>query len=254
MNWLDLGIVLFVIIFVIIGLKKGFLTQFLDNFTFGTNAFLSLFLCSPIRALFDKIFNITGSIASSYSSKLLALSPDFGTNLLSIEESGLNTFVSETLNKGNFPALTKGLYGFYINNDDLYTKLHESTHTSRSLGDIISSSYGSFFSTIIAFVTSMVILFLLVLLFRFITNKLRTIGLVKFVDNSLGVVYGVFKCFLFFVSICFIIKLLSPLKFMDSIVAYINSSFFGKYIYGTINSLLDNYLNFSNIINSIFKR
>ena len=38
MNWLDLALVLFVIIFIIIGIKKGFMTSVLSNFSFGAIA------------------------------------------------------------------------------------------------------------------------------------------------------------------------------------------------------------------------
>ncbi len=253
MNWLDLGIIIFLIIFVIIGIKQGFMTQMLANFTLGLNAFLSFFLCNPIRMLFDKIFGLSGAIAGSYSAKLLSASSDFGVNLLSIEEPYLKPFVSETLNKGNLPAISKNLFNFYINNDNLYTKLHESGLESRTLGDIVSQSYATFFSTIIAFITSMVLLFLLVLLFRFIANKLRSIGFIKIVDNTLGSLYGILRCFMVLIGFCLIIKLLSPFSFMNSVIAYINSSFFGKMIYSTINSFFDNFLNFNDLANAIFK-
>ena len=47
MNWLDLGIILFIIIFLVIGLKKGFMTSLISNFSFKINALLSFFLCKP---------------------------------------------------------------------------------------------------------------------------------------------------------------------------------------------------------------
>ena len=96
-------------------------------------------------------------------------------------------------------------------------------------------------------------MYLIVWLISLLVKKLREIGFVKFVDNFLGAVYGLFRCFLILVGICLVLKLLSPFAFMDSVTAYINDSFFGNIIYGSISDLFDNYLSFSDIIHAIFK-
>jgi hypothetical protein len=252
MNWLDLGIIVFLIIFLIIGIKKGLMSSVLSNFSFGINAVLSFFLCKPIASLYDKIFGISGAIANSYETKLLSASADFGTNLLSLGENELSNFVSTTIDKGGFSGLTKSLFKLFINNQSLYSKLHSAGIESRTLSDIISNSYASFFTTIIAFVTSVLLLYLIVWLFKLLVKKLRTIGFVRFVDNTLGAIYGIFRCFIILVIICLVIKLLSPFAFMQSVTSYINGSFFGKFIYSTINNFFDNYLNFNDVATAIF--
>ncbi|MBP3581856.1 MAG: CvpA family protein, partial [Clostridia bacterium] len=125
------------------------------------------------------------------------------------------------------------------------------SHTSRTLGDIISSSYSTFFVTIISFVTSMLLLFGIILLFRLLVKKLREVGFVKAVDNTLGAIYGIFRAFLVLVGICLIIKLISPFNFMEPVTNYINGSLLGRFIYGQINSFFDNFLSFKDIIASI---
>lgn len=252
MNWLDLAILLIVIIFIIIGLRKGFMTSILSNFTLGTNALISFFLSKPIFLLFYKWFG--GSIASSYHERLVSSSENFAINLMSLEKAEINTFVKETINSGNMSGLEKSLFRTFINKSSLYDTLHASSHESRSLADIISSSYSHFFITIISFVTTLILVYLVVLLFRLCVNKLREHGFIKTVDNIFGSVYGVFRCFLLFIGLCFVIKLISPLSFMTPVTNYISNSFFGNFIYNQINNLLDNYLSFSDIINAIFKK
>ncbi len=254
MNWLDLGLIVFAIIFVVIGIKRGLMTSVLSNFSFKLNAVLSFFLCKPIAMLYNKIFGLGDAIAGAYSTKMLAASSDFGVNLLEIAEKDLSGFVSGTLNKGGFGGLTKSLLNLFINNKSLYSKLHSSGLSSRTLGEIVSQSFSTFFTTIIGFVTAILLVYLLVWIFRLVANKLRTIGFVRFVDNSFGAIYGVFRCFIFLVIISLVIKLLSPLSFMTPITNYINGSFLGRFIYGTINNFFDNFFNFNDIVQALFKR
>ncbi len=253
MNWLDLGIILCVLIFLIVGFKRGFMTSLLSSFSFKINAILSFFLCRPIASILNKIFNLESSIASSYAARLSAASPDFSVNLLDIPSEELSSFISNTIDKSGLSTFTNRLTNLFLNKDSLYTTLHDSGHTSRTLSDIISSAFGNFFLTIISFITSIILIYLIVLLLRVITNKLRTIGFVKAVDNTFGLLYGLFQCFIVLVILSFIIKLLSALSFMQGVTTYINSSAVGNFIYGQINSFVDNYLNFGSLFNSMFK-
>lgn len=254
MNWLDLAIFLFLIIFIIIGIRKGFMSSILSNFTFGVNALISFFLCKPISFVYNKWFGVGNAISSSYKERLLSSSDNFAVNLLSLEKAELNTFVKDTINSGNMSGFEKSMFRTFINKSSLYDTLQSSGHTSRSLADIISSAYSHFFVTIIAFVTSIVLVYLVVLLFRLLVNKLREHGFIKAVDNIFGAVYGVFRCLLCFIGICFVIKLISPLSFMKPVTNYISQSFSGNLIYSQINTFLDNYLNFNDIITFISKK
>lgn len=252
MNWLDLVIIVIFLIFLIIGIYKGFMSSVLSNFSFSINALLSCFLCKPFASLYNW-FGVGGAISSSYRERLLASSAEFGTNLLEIEQAELSKFVRETINSGNMSGFEKFMFKNFINKKSLYDTLHSSSHTSRSLCDIISETYSTFFVTIIAFVTSLLVLFVIVLLIRLLINKLRTVGFVKAVDNSLGAVYGLFRGFLTIVVLCIALKLISPLSFMQGAVSYTNNSFLGSFFYGQVDYFLDNFLSFSAIIKAVFK-
>ena len=204
MNWLDLGIILFVVILLVIGIKKGFMTSVLSHFSFSFNIVVSFFLTKPFTLLYNKLFNLSGAIFNSYSEKFISLSPNFSTNLLSIESSKLNSFVSDTLNEGNFSALEKGLFNVFLNKPSLHSELHSSTHTSRTLADILGQTYASFFTTLISFVTCFILLYIIILIIGLIVKKIRSVSFVKFIDNTLGAVYGLFRCLLIFIGICFV--------------------------------------------------
>ena len=253
MNWLDLALFIFIAILLIVGIKKGFMTSVLSNFSFSINAILSFFLCKPIGWIYNKC-GLGNAIASSYAEKFITKSANFSRNLLELSEEALPDFVSYTLSEGGFSKFTKTLFEWFLNKPSLYNTLHSSGHTSRTISDILSTTYSSFFVTIISFVTSIILLYLIVWLFKMLVNKLRQIGFVKFVDNFLGALYGLFRCFLILIIVCLVIKLLSPFAFMESVTAYISDSFFGNLIYDQINSFIDNYLGFQDIINVVFKK
>ena len=252
MNWLDLGLLLFAAILLIIGIKKGFMTSVLSHFSFGINAVLSFFLVKPI-SWFYNLCGVGNAISNSYSEKFISKSADFATNLLEIPKENLTDFVSNTLDQGGFSGITKWMYKVFLNKPGLYDELHASSHTSRSLADILSTTYSSFFVSIISFVTSILLLYLIVWLVSLLVQKLRTIGFVKVVDNTLGALYGLFRCLIVLIVICLVIKLLSVFNFMQPVTNYISESFFGKLIYNQINSFIDNYLSFNDILRAIKK-
>lgn len=253
MNWLDLALVLFVIIFIIIGIKKGFMTSVLTSFSLGGIAIAAFFLYKPISSILNNWFGLENAIYNSYYDKLVNFSPDFERNLLSLEKSQLRPFVKSVLNAGAIPFIPKIMFTLFLNTRSLHSKLHSSGLKSRNLGQIVSSTYSTFFTTIIAYVITFILLVLIVLLFKLIVNKLRNIGFVKVVDNTLGAFYGFVRCFIILVIICVIIKILSPISFMKPVTNYISGSFFGNLIYGQIHNILDNILSYTDIIKSIFK-
>lgn len=251
MNWLDLGLVLFIGILLFFAIKKGFMTTVISKFSLGINALLSFFLCKPLAALFN-LCGMGRAIARNYTTSMLEKSSDFAINLLDLSKEELSPFVEQTIDKG-FSGLPNKMFDWFLNKPSLYDTLHSSGHTSRTLADIISSAYANFFVTLIAFVTTVALLFLIVWLIKILIQKLRTIGFVKFVDTTLGAIYGLFRCLLILIVVCLVIKLISPFSFMQPVTAYINDSFFGNLIYGQISNLLDNYLSFSNIVSAIAK-
>lgn len=252
MNWLDLALIIFIIIFIIIGTKKGFMSSFLSSFSFIAVAIGAFFLYKPLISLLNNLFGLEQSIFSSYHQKLINHSADFNVNLLSLKESELRYFVKTTLASGAIPFVPKIMFNIFLNTKSLYSKLHNSTHSSRSLADIVSSTYASFFTTLISYAITFLLLCGIILLFKLLINKLRQIGFVRVVDNTLGAFYGIIRALCILIIICIVLKIISPISFIKPAISYIESSFFGKLIYTQITNLLDNFFSYSDIITSIF--
>lgn len=252
MNWLDLAIFIFALILVIIGIKRGFMTSVISHFSGTLNLLLSFFLYKPVQWCLNKMFGIGDAIARHYSNDLLEASENFGVNLLSIEKADLHSFVSDTMDKSGLSKIPRFFYDVFMNNSSLYSKLHDSGLKSRTLAEIVSESLSNFFTTIIAFVTAFALLYLIIWLVTLLVKKLREIGLIKVVDNTLGALYGLFQCFIILIIICLVLKLMSPFNFMDSVINYINGSLIGRFIYNPINDFISNYLNFGELIRQLF--
>lgn len=252
MNWLDLGLILFLVIYIIIGIKRGFMTSVLSNFSFGIVLLIAFFLSEPIGSLLNSIFGLENALFESHLDKLVEQNPDFSVNLLTLSKESLSPFIKLTLAESGISGIPRLMFRLFINKPSLYSTLHESGLTSRTLGDIVASSYASFYTKIIAFAVCVGLIYLILFLFKLLINKLREIGFVKVVDNILGVIYSIGKAFIVLIIICGILNLLSPFEFMTSVENYINGSFFGRMIYGQINSILNHLLNYEDIIYSIF--
>lgn len=252
MNWLDLVIAVFIIIFIIIGIKNGFMSSVVSNFSFWAIVIASFFLYKPLSSLLNSWFGLKNAIYNSYHAKLVNFSADFDKNLLLLEKSELRSFVKATLSSGAIPLIPRVMFKLFLNTKSLYTKLHSADIESRTLADIVSASYANFFTTIISFTITFLLILLFVFLFKLLINKLRDIGLIRVVDNILGAFYGIANALLILVVICFVIKLLSPISFMKPVSNYISASFFGRVIYSQITNFLDNLLGYTDIINAIF--
>lgn len=252
MNWLDLALVIFFIIFIIIGIKNGFISSVVSNFSFWAIIIVTFFLYKPIVSILNNWFGLKNAIFNSYHTKLVNFSSDFNKNLLSVEESELRSFVKSTLNLGAIPLIPRIMFKLFLNTKSLYSKLHSAGIESRTLADIISDTYASFFTTIIAFTITFLLVTLVVLLFKLLINKLRSVGLIRVVDNILGSIYGLARGLFIIVMVFLVIKFLSPISFMKPVTNYISSSFFGKLIYNQLTNLLDNLLGYTDFINIIF--
>lgn len=252
MNWLDLGIIILLVIFIIIGVKQGFMNSILSNFSLGVNCLLSFFLCKPIKFILDKVFHVGAKIFNSYYTSFTAID-SFNVDLMTVSSENLHSTVNIAINEGNFNFFSKTMFKIFLNKRNLYDTLHTSEHVTRTMADIVPQVYANFYLTIISFVIALVLIFITVKLFQLLAIKLRTIGFVKTVDNVFGALYSVFRCFIVLVILSVVIKFLSGMSFMSSVVNYVNGSLIGRFIYSQINEFLNNYLSFSDIVASIFR-
>ena len=251
MNWLDLGIVLALAILIYLGIRQGLMNSVLSNFSLGTNCLISFFLATPLKFIFNKIFRIGPAISRSIHESLVGVE-GFSTNLVGLPTEQLHETVKTAINNGDFNFMSKTMFKIFLNKKNLYETINTSGHTSRTMADIVSQTYSSFYMTLIAFVTALIFVFITVKIFQYFANRLRENGSVKTVDSVLGALYGLFRCFVLLVIICTVVKFLSPIGFMKPVVSYIDGSFLGRFVYSVINDFVNNYLSYSDIIASIF--
>ena len=214
MNWLDLGVIVFIVIFIIIGVKHGLMTSVLSNFSLSVNCLISFFLYKPFAFIYNKLFHIGNIIYNNYYSSLIEKGTNLSVDLLSIPTENVKDTVSLAINESGLSIVPKTMFKIFLKNKKDLTIVLANNHTTRTTAEIISQTFSTFFVTIIAFVTSVILLYLIVWLFKLLATKLRTIGFVKIVDNIFGSFYGIFKCFITLIIICFIIELLSTFSFM----------------------------------------
>ena len=244
MNWLDLGIIVFIIIFIVVGVKHGLMTSVLSNFSLSVNCLISFFLYKPIAFIFNKLFRIGDIIYNNYYTSLIEKGTNLSVDLISIPTENIKDTVSLAINESKLGFIPKTMFKLFLKNKKDLSTILTTNHTSRTTAEIISQTYSTFFVTILAFVTCVILLYIIVWLFKLLANKLRTIGFVKVVDNVFGAFYGVFRCFISLIVICFVIELLSAFAFMNPVINYIDGSFFGRFIYTQINLFTQNFIGF----------
>jgi hypothetical protein len=228
------------------------MTSVLSNFSFGIVLIIAFFLSGPILSLLNSIFGLEKSIFYSHLAKYNAENANFSVNLLTLSKDSLSPFIKLTLSQSSIAGIPRFMFNLFLNKKSLYSTLQDSGLESRTLGEMVSSTYASFYSKLISFAICVGLIYLILFLFKLLINKLREIGFVKVVDNILGVVYSIGKAFIVLIIICLVLNLLSPFSFMNSVESYINGSFFGRMLYGQLNELINNYLNYEEIIAAIF--
>ncbi len=245
MNFVDIIILLILIVFVAIGFYKGFVFSILSLFSGFLNFVLAILLTKPVNNVMNSIFKLEGSLTTAFANKFTSLSSGFNTNLVGMTDEAIKSHVSSTLSDANFPMQKLFNRLLNIKSEIIADK------TSLSLNDILSKSFGSFFSLIISFVVIFILIYIVLLIISAITKKARKIDGIRVADRIFGVLFGVVKAAL---VICFIFSILSFFNengMLKPVFEYINASPLGKLFYGPINDLVDKYLNFNTLKNAL---
>jgi len=144
MNWLDLGIVIFVIIFIVVGIKQGLMTSILSHFSLSLNCMISMFFYKPIAFIFNKLFKLGPAIQNHFFEKLVAKSANLSTNLVTVPKENLKSVVTMAINDGDFGFIQKTMFKTFINKKNLADILQEKGYESRCVAEIISEAYSTF--------------------------------------------------------------------------------------------------------------
>ena len=245
MNWIDIAIIVILILFVAIGFWKGLIFSLLSVFSTFINFCISIFLTRPVTNLLNKWFGLENFLTNAFASNFSSASTLFDTNMVGMTQSEINSHISATLTDANMPfsRLIKSM--LTITPEKLEGK------TSCTIGEILSKSFGSFFSLIIGFIIIFVLISLILWIISLITKKAREVDGIRVTDRILGVLFGLVKGFLCVAFIFAILSFFNESGALKGLFEYINKSSLGSWIYSNVNTIVDKYLNFNAVVKAV---
>lgn len=251
MNWFDAGIIVVLLIFMAFGIKKGFMFSVIDLFGVFINFVISLFLCKPIRGLFN-VMGMENAMAGGFLSKYSSYGADFTTNLKTYD-GNLTDFVNEAFKNSPLNGFMKKLFNGTINND-LAAKIEASSNETVSLADIMSKSVAQFITVIISFVVAFLLIYAVLLLLRLLSKKLQQSTAVNVFDKIFGACFGLVKGFMFITMIFVVLSFFSDNGILSTVIDYINKSAIGGWLRTSVNTFMLEYVNIKAFIIDILQK
>ena len=242
---LDIAIIIFILIFVIIGIKKGFAFSMISMFGGTVNLFFATILTNPFRSLLSTI-GLTGSIQGVYASKMATMA-GFETELVGMGAEELSSTVNNAINDSGFSWLTKTLTRWFCK----ITPENIAHKTSCTLKDILSDAYSSFWSTFIAFAVAFGLIYLVLFLISKAMKAAKRDRAFDFFDKALGLVFGLVRGAMYIALLIAILSLFSENGLLGPVIEYVKSAKIAGWGYNLINPLVDNYINFENLIAAV---
>lgn len=245
MNWVDIGIIAIIIVFVGIGFGKGLIFSLMSVFSTFVNFCISVFLARPITNLLNSWFNMEKAITNSFATKFTNATPLFDTNMVGMTQKEMSEHISTTLSEGGIPFKKTLSAIMKITPEQIEAK------ETCTVNQILSKSFGAFFSLIIGFVISFLLIYLALWIISLITKKAREIDGIRITDRILGVLFGLVKGFLFVALIFSILSFFNENGALKSVFDYINQSSLGSWIFTTVKGIVDKYLNFNAVLDAV---
>ena len=250
MNWVDFIIIGILLIFIIIGCCKGFVFSILSLFGTSVNFLISVALCKPVSNLLNSTFGLNTAISKSFTSKLTTMSSNFDIPLSSFTtQSDLNTHISETLNNSSLSGFSKKI----LSNTIVVTP-ENVQNSNLTLNNIISKSLATFISLIISFIVVFVLIYLILWLISFLSKKANQISDIRFTDRLLGSIFGFIRGSLLIIFIFLILSFFNQNGLFSGLFNHINNSTIGNWLYTSVKTFSDKYINFKEIIKSIIDK
>ena len=248
MNWFDAGIIIVLLIFIGFGIKKGFMFSVIDVFSITVNFIIALFLSSPIKSLLN-LAGMQSSIASSLFDKYSSMGSAFTTDLIDYQSKygNVTNFVNEAFDSSSLTNFGKKLFNGSINNN-LTTKLAESTNTSVTLADIMSKSVAQFITVVASFIIAFLIICIILLILKKVSSKLKESKAVNVFDKIFGAIFGLVKGFLFCVAVFAVLSFFSDNGILSTVINYINESAIGGWLRTNVNTFMIEYIDIKQFI------
>ncbi|MBR2909560.1 MAG: CvpA family protein [Clostridia bacterium] len=247
MNWIDIAILIIMLIFITIGFWRGFMFSIISMFSAFINFTIALLLTRPVTNLINSWFRLEGALTNAFENKLSSLSNGFNTNLVGMSNSQIADHISSTLNESNFPF--KKLFTNFL---DIKASAIEGK-TSLTLNDILSKSFGSFFSLIICFVIIFLLIYLILFLLSKLSTKAKEVEGIRITDRILGVFFGIIKGALVVIGLFAVLSFFKEDGVLEPVFKYISQSQMSNWIYSNVNLLVDKYITLEQLTSVIKK-
>jgi len=235
MNALDVVIILMVILFIVVGMYRGFIGSLAKLLGGVLKLVVAILLAKP----FVKVLSLTKideHLFENLTEKFSGISDKFSVNLVGLDATELNVFIEDALTDAKIPKLFRGLFVNIFNLAPETIAVKESVTLAEMMGVTVTN--------IILLTASFVVLILLLwLVAKLIGRWSRRISrgdtLFAKTNKWLGAIFGLLKSLLVIFVTFVIVSLISDFGFMQSVIAYINNSFFGKWFYKLSQALIN---------------
>ncbi len=244
-TYVDAIIIVLVAITVIIGIWRGFIRSLTKLCGFAVKVALSFLLCKPLAKLVSKITKLDENLLTKYTNWASGLNPDFNTNLKTIEPEQLNDFIANTLENGGVPKIFKGLLQNLLN----ITPETIADAETITLAELVGKALSNFLIVAGCFVAIFILLFIIIfILNRIEKHILKNTRVLSKISRGFGGIVGAFNGFSIIFTIFMITSLFRNASFFQGINNTINSSFLGGPLSRLVYKIMDNGLDFSQVL------
>ena len=184
---------------------------------------------------------LEGALTNAFAKNISARGAGFSVNLVGMTDKEIASHIANTLNESKFPA--RGLFKNMMNvtNEKIAGK------TSLTMTDILSKSLGSFFTIIICFVISFLLILLTLWILSLISKKAKQVDGIRVTDRILGFIFGLVKGALVICAIFAVFSFFKEDGLLSSFYTYVHKSTLGDWFYSNVNYLVDKYISFQTI-------
>lgn len=244
-TYIDAIILILIAICVFAGAWRGFFRSITKFCGLSVKLLISFFLCKPIAKLISNITQIDEHMFDKYSKWASGLGGNFNVNLRAIPSESLNDFVKNSLADTGVPKIFRGLLTSALD----ISPESISNIESVTLAELVGESLKNLILVSATFMVIFALLFLIILVINKIEKRiLRSTKIVSKIDRALGGFVGLFKSFLIIFGICLFLSVFRNVIIFKDFYTTIDSSFISGPISRAMFKLIDNKINFNQMI------
>ncbi len=244
-TYIDAIILLLFAICIIIGIWRGFFRSLTRFCGLTVKLIISFILCKPLSKWISNATMIDEHMFDKYSTWATELTESFNTNLKTIPNNSLKAFIDNALADSGVPKIFRGMLRSALN------------VTPESLSSVelitLAELTGEALKNLVLIVSCFLAIFIVLYIIIFIVNKiekhiLKSTHIVSKIDRTLGGLVGILRAFMYVFGICLILSLFRNVFLFSDFYTLIDSSFVGGPISRLMFKIIDNNINFNEMV------